>query len=117
MHKHVRHTIHGQLGQLLLLECMLFLLGTNFCQALMKQVFGINFFSTNSFKLRGCLAIGRCRLAFLVGLFDQLKKPAICRDSLVNLNIDCWPFIRKKIGQLAKSQPKKANWSSFFMLA
>ena len=60
-------------------------------------------------------------LVFLVDLFDQLKmlafkltlKASCLWRCLVNLSIGCWLFIREKIGQQVKSQPKKLAGAAF----
>ena len=79
----------------------------------------------------GYLAIGRWLLAFgffswlvrptkNVGCFCWLlkltKKVGSLWRCLVNLSIDCWLFIREKVGQQAKSQQKNLTGVAFFWL-
>ena len=51
-------------------------------------------------------------LLFLLA-FKLAEKVSCLWWCLVNLSIDCWLFIRKKMGQQFKSQPKKLTGKTF----
>ena len=64
--------------------------------------------------LLACLTSWKCRL-FLLD-FKLAEKASCLWRCLVNLNISCWLFIREKVGQQTKSQPKKLAGAPFSFL-